>query len=73
MNKSSFNWVTVLSLGSAFCALIVVLNNATTTHPQLSGVFAITSLLLALIATPLSFKKANQYVAIKTIDNKKNT
>jgi len=68
MNKPSFNWVTSLSLGSAFCALIVVLNNATTANPQLSGVFAIASLLLALIAAPLSFKKASQYAVVKTTD-----
>ncbi len=72
MNKSSFNWVTVLSLGSAFCALIVVLSNATT-HPQFSGIFAIASLLLALIAAPLSLKKAEQYVVIKTMDDQQNT
>jgi hypothetical protein len=70
MNKSPFNWVTVLSLGSAFCALIVVLSNATATHPQFSGVFAIASLLLALIAAPLSFKKASQYIVVKTTDDK---
>ena len=73
MNKSSFNWVTMLSLGSAFCALIVVLSNTTATHPQLSGMFAVASLLLALVAAPLSFKKAKQYAVIKTTDNQQNT
>lgn len=70
MNKSPFNWVTSLSFGSASCALIVVLSNATAAHPQLSGGFAIASLLLALIAAPLSLKKTSQYVVVKTIVGK---
>lgn len=70
MNKSPFNWVTVLSLSSALCAVIVVITNATT-QSQFSGVFALLSLLFALMAAPMAFTKATQCATVKTTDNKR--
>ena len=54
MDKNHANWVSILSLGSVLCALIVIIANATN-NDQISGLFAIGSVLLALAAAPLAF------------------
>lgn len=69
MNNSSRNWVTILSLGSAFCALLVMIANVNAL-PQFAGILALTSVLLAVIAAPMSFKKSTQYVRVRTRDDR---
>lgn len=68
MDKNQSNWGRTLSLGSVLCAFIVIIANATG-NDQVSGIFAISSLLFALMAAPLAFTK-NTAIPIKVVKSK---